>query len=166
MAGQEDNLQRRVQIPSWKGINPLEIEKNELNELFQNSDRDIIRTLASNGLGGLYAEEIALRSSVDKKKNAADVTEEEIDLIYSEMTEIFKPLKTYDFHPQIISGEKEDVLPLDLQMYSDYPKEKYKTYNEAADEFYSSIVGEDIVQVHDEVWSGEVGKFEKRLKYS
>jgi predicted ribosome quality control (RQC) complex YloA/Tae2 family protein len=150
--------------PPERGINPLEIEKNELNELFQNSDRDIIRTLASNGLGGLYAEEIALRSSVDKKKNAADVTEEEIDLIYSEMTEIFKPLKTYDFHPQIISGEKEDVLPLDLQMYSDYPKEKYKTYNEAADEFYSSIVGEDIVQVHDEVWSGEVGKFEKRLK--
>ena len=150
--------------PPERGINPLEIEKNELNELFQNSDRDIIRTLASNGLGGLYAEEIALRSGVDKKKNAADVTEEEIGLIYSAMTEIFKPLKTYDFHPQIISGEKEDVLPLDLQMYSDYPKEKYKTYNEAADEFYSSIVGEDIVQVHDEVWSGEVGKFEKRLK--
>ena len=150
--------------PPERGINPLEIEKNELNELFQNSDRDIIRTLASNGLGGLYAEEIALRSGVDKKKNAADVTEEEIGLIYSAMTEIFKPLKTYDFNPQIISGEKEDVLPLDLQMYSNYPKEKYKTYNEAADEFYSSIVGEDIVQVHDEVWSGEVGKFEKRLK--
>ena len=150
--------------PPERGINPLEIEKDELKELFQNSDRDIIRTLAGNGLGGLYAEEIALRSGIDKKKNAADVTEEEIDLIHSAMTEIFKPLKTYDFHPQIISGEKEDVLPLDLQMYADYPKEKYETYNEAADEFYSSIVGEDIVQVHDEVWSGEVGKFEKRLK--
>jgi len=150
--------------PPERGINPLEIEKNELKELFQNSDRDIIRTLAGNGLGGLYAEEIALRSGINKKKNAADVTEEEIELIHSTMTEIFKPLKTYDFHPQIISGEKEDVLPLDLQMYADYPKEKYETYNEAADEFYSSIVGEDIVQVHDEVWSGEVGKFEKRLK--
>ncbi|MGB9201499.1 ribosome rescue protein RqcH, partial [Methanobacterium sp.] len=150
--------------PPERGINPLEIEKDELKELFQNSDRDIIRTLAGNGLGGLYAEEIALRSGIDKKKNAADVTEEEIDLIHNAMTEIFKPLKTYDFHPQIISGEKEDVLPLDLQMYADYPKEKYETYNEAADEFYSSIVGEDIVQVHDEVWSGEVGKFEKRLK--
>ena len=43
-------------------------------------------------------------------------------------------------------------------------KKRYDTYNEAADEFYSSIVGEDIVQVHEEVWSGEVGKFEKRLK--
>jgi predicted ribosome quality control (RQC) complex YloA/Tae2 family protein len=150
--------------PPERGINPLEIGNNELKELFQNSDRDIIRTLAGNGLGGLYAEEIALRSGVDKKRNAADVTDEEIDLICGAMTEIFKPLKTYDFHPQIISGEKEDVLPLDLQMYADYLKEKYETYNEAADEFYSSIVGEDIVQVHEEVWSGEVGKFEKRLK--
>jgi predicted ribosome quality control (RQC) complex YloA/Tae2 family protein len=150
--------------PPERGINPLEIGNNELKELFQNSDRDIIRTLAGNGLGGLYAEEIALRSGVDKKRNATDVTDEEIDLICGAMTEIFKPLKTYDFHPQIISGEKEDVLPLDLQMYADYLKEKYETYNEAADEFYSSIVGEDIVQIQEEVWSGEVGKFEKRLK--
>ncbi len=150
--------------PPERGINPLEIEKNELKELFQNSDRDIIRTLAGNGLGGLYAEEIALRSGVDKKRNAADVTDEEIDAVHGAMTEVFNPLKSYDFHPQIISGEKDDVLPLDLQMYKEYPKESYETFNEAADEFYSSIVGEDIVQIHDEVWSGEVGKFEKRLK--
>jgi predicted ribosome quality control (RQC) complex YloA/Tae2 family protein len=150
--------------PPERGINPLEIEKNELLELFQNSDRDIIRTLAGNGLGGLYAEEIALRSGVDKKLNAADVTDDDIESIYNAMSDVFKPLKTYEFHPQIISGEKEDVLPLDLQMYSDYEKKPYGTYNEAADEFYSSIVGDDIVQVQEEVWSGEVGKYEKRLK--
>lgn len=149
--------------PPERGMNPLEVDKNGLKELLQNSDRDIIRTLAGNGLGGLYAEEIALRSGVDKKKNASEVTNDEIDALYSALTEIFKPLKTYDFHPQIISGEKEDVLPLNLQMYTDYEKKKYESYNEAADEFYSSIVGEDIVQVHEEVWSGEVGKFEKRL---
>ena len=48
-------------------------------------------------------------------------------------------------------------------MYAGYEKKKYDSYNEAADEFYSSIVGDDIVNVHEEVWSGEVGKFEKRL---
>ncbi len=149
--------------PPERGMNPLTVKKTELKELFQNSDRDIIRTLAGNGLGGLYAEEIALRSDVDKKKNASEVTDNEIDVIHSAIDDVFKPLKTYDFHPQIISGEKEDVLPLDLQMYKDYEKKRYESYNEAADEFYSSIVGDDIVQVHEEVWSGEVGKFEKRL---
>ena len=149
--------------PPERGINPLKVTKEELKDLLQNSDRDIVRTLAGNGLGGLYAEEIALRSGVEKKKNASDVTEDEIDALYNALNEIFKPLKTYDFHPQIISGEKEDVLPLDLQKYANYEKKEYESYNEAADEFYSSIVGDDIVQVHEEVWSGEVGKFEKRL---
>lgn len=149
--------------PPERGINPLEIEKTQLKELLQSSDRDIIRTLAGNGLGGLYAEEIILRSHVDKKKMASEVTDNEINALYSALNEVFKPIKTYDFQPQIVSGKKDDVLPLDLQMYSEYEKKRYETYNEASDEFYSSIVGEDIVQVHDEVWSGEVGKFEKRL---
>jgi predicted ribosome quality control (RQC) complex YloA/Tae2 family protein len=149
--------------PPERGMNPLEIDKMGLKEIFQNSERDIIRTLAGNGLGGLYAEEIALISGVDKKKDAAEVTDDEIEAIHGAMIEVFKPLKTFDFHPQIISGKKEDVLPLDLQMYEEYEKKIYESYNEAADEFYSSIVGDDIVQVHDEVWSGEVGKYEKRL---
>ena len=149
--------------PPERGMNPLEVEKTELKELFQDSERDIIRTLARNGLGGLYAEEIALRSGVDKEKKASEVTDDEIDALHNAITEVFKPLKTYDFSPQIISGEKEDVLPLDLRMYEGYEKKQYDSYNEAADEFYSSIVGDDIVNVQEEVWSGEVGKFEKRL---
>ena len=149
--------------PPERGMNPLEVEKTELKELFQDSERDIIRTLARNGLGGLYAEEIALRSGVDKEKKASEVTDDEIDALHNAITEVFKPLKTYDFSPQIISGEKEDVLPLDLRKYEGYEKKQYDSYNEAADEFYSSIVGDDIVNVQEEVWSGEVGKFEKRL---
>ncbi|MDD3985980.1 MAG: ribosome rescue protein RqcH, partial [Methanobacterium sp.] len=149
--------------PPEKGVNPLIIEKTDLKEIFQNSDRDIIRTLAGNGLGGLYAEEIILRSSVDKKKMANKVTDTEINALYNAFNDVFKPLKTYDFKPQIITGKKEDVLPLDLQIYSEYGKKRYETYNEASDEFYSSIVSEDIVQIHNEVWAGEVGKFEKRL---
>lgn len=149
--------------PPERGMNPLEVEKTELKELFQDSERDIIRTLARNGLGGLYAEEIALISGVDKQKKASEITDDEIDALHNAITEVFKPLKTYDFSPQIVSGEKEDVLPLELRMYAGYEKKQYDSYNEAADEFYSSIVGDDIVNVQEEVWSGEVGKFEKRL---
>lgn len=149
--------------PPERGMNPLEVEKTELKELFQDSERDIIRTLARNGLGGLYAEEIALISGVDKEKKASEITDDEIDALHNAITEVFKPLKTYDFSPQIVSGEKEDVLPLELRMYAGYEKKQYDSYNEAADEFYSSIVGDDIVNVQEEVWSGEVGKFEKRL---
>jgi hypothetical protein len=73
------------------------------------------------------------------------------------MVELFKPLKTFNFQPQIVkeiikdeNGEpvkegedgkvkigKEDVLPLDIVMYQDYEKESFPSFNQAADEFYS-----------------------------
>lgn len=150
--------------PPERGINPLEISNEELRELFHNTDDDLIRTLAKNGMGGLYAEEVVMRSNVDKNKKASDVTDEEIDAIHTAMNDVFNPLKTFNFSPQIISGKKEDVLPLNLKKYEGFEKKFYDSYNEAADEFYSSIVGKDILNVNEEVWSGEVGKFEKRLR--
>ena len=150
--------------PPERGINPLEVTKEELETLFAESDRDLIRTLASSGLGGLYAEEVMLRSGVEKGKPSSDITPEELDSIHNAMSEVFSPLKTAQFHPQIISGEKDDVLPLNLTKYEKYEKKTFETFNQAADEFYSSIVGDDIKQVHEDVWAAEVGKFEKRLK--
>ena len=150
--------------PPERGINPLEVTKEELETLFAESDRDLIRTLAGSGLGGLYAEEVVLRSGVEKGKPSEDITPEELDSIHTAMSEVFSPLKTNQFHPQIISDGKDDVLPLNLTKYEKYEKKTFETFNQAADEFYSSIVGEDIKQVHEDVWSAEVGKFEKRLK--
>ena len=59
--------------PPERGMNPLNVQKEDLKELLIDSDRDIIRTLARNGLGGLYAEEIALRSGVDKNKKSDEI---------------------------------------------------------------------------------------------
>ena len=53
---------------------------------------------------------------------------------------------------------------LKLQIYNEYQKKSFPSYNEAADEFYSSIVGEDIKNVQESIWEAEVGKYEKRLR--
>ena len=150
--------------PPERGINPLHAGKTEIEDLFFNSNTDIIRTLAKSGFGGLYAEEIVLRAHVPKDKNAADVNSEELDSIYNALREVFNPLLSDQFHPQIISDKKDDVLPLDLKMYEEYAKKSFPSFNEAADEFYSSIVGEGIKKVQEDIWEAEVGKYEKRLK--
>jgi predicted ribosome quality control (RQC) complex YloA/Tae2 family protein len=150
--------------PPERGINPLHAGKDELKQLFENSTTDIIRTLAKSGFGGLYAEEIVLRTDVDKDKEASEITDEELDSIYNSLREVFDPLLNDDFHPQIVTDEKEDVLPLDLKIYENYSKKTFTSFNDAADEFYSSIVGEDIKKVQEDIWSAEVGKFEKRLR--
>lgn len=150
--------------PPERGINPLHAGKDEIKDLFLNSNTDIIRTLAKSGLGGLYAEEIVLRAEVTKDKPACEISEVELESVYHALREVFDPLLCDKFHPQIIHDGKDDVLPLDLRMYEKYGKKSFSSFNEAADEFYSSIVGEDIKKVHEDIWAAEVGKFEKRLK--
>ncbi|MDI6723626.1 MAG: ribosome rescue protein RqcH [Methanobacterium sp.] len=150
--------------PPKRGINPLELQKEELRVIFKNSDSDVIRTLARSGLGGIYAEEIMLRSDVQKDLPAAELKEEDFDSIYNAIYELFEPLKLSKFNPQIISNGKEDVLPLDLKLYEKYKKETYASYNEAADEFFSSKVREDIKTEYEGIWGAEVKKYEKRLR--
>ena len=150
--------------PPKRGINPLEVSKEELEDVFRNSDSDIIRTLARSGLGGIYSEEILLRSNVQKDLPAAEISDSDLDSIYNSIYELFGPLRTSNFHPQILSDGKEDVLPLDLEIYANYKKETFETYNEAADEFFSSEVRETIKNEYEDVWGAEVKKFEKRLK--
>jgi len=148
--------------PPKRGINPLELKKSELKELFDNSSTDIIRTLARSGLGGVYAEEIIMRSGVWKELQASEIPDEDLNSIYNAIGELFEPLKTSRFHPQIVKGK--DVVPIDLKIYEDDEKEVFETYNLAADEFYSSKVREDIKSEYEGIWGGEVKKFEKRLK--
>jgi len=190
--GRKITSKEEYQYPEERGIHILNVELEDLKDLFANSDSDLIRTLARSGLGGMYSEEIFLRSGVDKKQPATDVSESEIESIYQSMTELFKPLKTFKFQPQIVkevvegeekeneekTGEeeikikdksktkkgKEDVLPLDILTYQNFHKERFETFNQAADEFYSGKVGADIKKVQEDIWAKEVGKYEKRLR--
>ncbi len=150
--------------PPERGVNLLKAQREDVMELLTNSNTDIIRTLAKSGFGGLYAEEVVLRAKVPKEKQAAEVEEDELDSIYQSIIQVFNPLKTEEFHPQIVTNGKDDVLPLNLQIYNEYQKKFFPSYNEAADEFYSSIVGKDIKKVQENIWGAEVGKYEKRLR--
>ena len=178
---------REYKFPPKRGMNPLELEISELKDLFENSDTDLIRTLARSGLGGTYSEEIVLRSNIDKTKPAVNLSDEEIDTIYETINSIFKPLKNHSLTPNIVKNidnssvedlnaenedtEKEttekDVLPLELELYNDndkYNKEYFDTFNVAADEFFSKKVKNEIKGVQETAWGKKVGKYSKRLK--
>ncbi|RBQ23651.1 hypothetical protein ALNOE001_06990 [Candidatus Methanobinarius endosymbioticus] len=180
---------KEYKYPTARGINPLNLEKSQLIELFQESDTDLIRTLARSGLGGIYSEEIILRYSIDKTKSSNDLTEEEISKIYEVINDIFNPLKNHKITPNIVTIKKndesinindnesinkakntnkpkEDVLPLDIELYNaeEYNKEYFDNFNEAADEFFSKRIKNEIKEVQEAVWAKKVGKYEKRLR--
>ena len=156
-------------FPEERGINPITVTENEFKELFENEESDVVRTLARNGLGSLYAEEIIKRTNeiieLDKKTPNNELTPEQISGLYAGLKELFDNLKDEDIKPQIVKdSSKEDVVPIDLKKYEGYEKTFYDSFNEACDEFYSKKVNIDIKGIKEAAWNKKVNKFEKRLK--
>ncbi|MGB9837950.1 ribosome rescue protein RqcH [Methanothermobacter sp.] len=154
----------RYEYPPSRGLHPLRYDRSELEGMLKNSDTDLIRTLARNGFGGLYAEEIILRSGLDKNRAASTLRRDEIEKIDSAIGELFKPLRDLKFKPHIIKNGEGDVLPIELMVYRDREREYFESFNEAADEFFSSIFREELRKAHEAEWEKEVEKFRKRLR--
>jgi predicted ribosome quality control (RQC) complex YloA/Tae2 family protein len=151
------------EYPPSRGINPLDYEPSELEEILMSSDADLIRTLARSGFGGLYAEEIVLRAGLDKNTPCSNLSMEDVERINAAIGETFKDLRGLDLKPQII-GDGEDVLPIELMVYQGRKKKYFESFNDAADEFFSSIFREEIRRAHEEEWEREVDRFRKRLR--
>ncbi|KZX12363.1 ribosome rescue protein RqcH [Methanobrevibacter curvatus] len=100
---------KEYKYPPKKGINPLNLEINELYDLFKNSDDDIIRTLAKNGFGHIYSEEILIKSRINKNKVAKSLDNNEISIIFDSINDVFKPLKERNFKANIVLKEKLEI---------------------------------------------------------
>ena len=169
LSSRDISSKREYAFPEERGINPITVSESELKELFKNTDSDLVRTLAMNGLGSLYAEEIIKRANdnveVDKNTPTTELTDEQVSEIYNALRELFDNLKNGLIKPQIVKKDsKEDVIPLDLVKYQDFEKTYYANFNEACDEFYSKKVNTTIKDVKEAAWNKKVNKFEKRLR--
>ncbi|MDR3290539.1 MAG: NFACT family protein [Methanobrevibacter sp.] len=176
---------KEYKYPSTKGINPIDLSLKDLTQIFKDSDSDLIRTLAMNGLGSTYSEEIILRTGLDKKIQAVNLANEEIAIVHEKIDDLFTPLKKLEFKSNIIvkketenienqisentnddrdNGKKLELSPLELKIYEDYKKEYFDSFNQAADEFYSEKIRNEIKSVEESVWDKKVNKFANRLK--
>ena len=168
LSSRDISSKREYQFPEERGINPIEITHDELKELFENGDSDVVRTLAMNGLGSLYSEEILKRANetveIEKTTPTAELNDEQIAGIFNALKNLFDDLKEGSIKPQIVKKDKkEDVVPLNLVKYEDFEKTYYTNFNEACDEFYSKKVNSSIKDVKEAAWNKKVNKFEKRL---
>ncbi|WP_407433006.1 ribosome rescue protein RqcH [Methanobrevibacter sp.] len=169
MSTRDISSKKEYIFPKERGINPISTTEEKFKEAFIQNDNDVVRTLAVNGLGSLYSEEIIERANsyteIDKHTPNSDLTEEQISALFKGFTELFNALKNEEYKPQIVKdGKKEDVIPLDLIKYDGFEKEYYDNFNEACDEFYSKKVNTDIKDIKEKAWNKKVNKFEKRLR--
>jgi len=120
-------------------LSPLEVTAEALEKIFENSDSDVVRTLATRlNMGGVLAEEVCLRSDIDKTTSAGDVSD--FESLCNSMIEVFSPIAEGQLEPQIVAknGENIDVLPFGLKKYHGLEITKFETFNLALDEYYSA----------------------------
>jgi len=131
-------------------VNPLTVTEQELKALCHEQDKDVVRVLAAElSLGGLYAEELCKLAGIEKTKAANELTEVDLSAIAAALQTLFKPLLTRDknlLRPHIVleAQEKLDVLPFELNAYSEQEKQFFDSFNEAADEFFTLQLAEAV----------------------
>ena len=157
------------EFPEDRGINPITVTEKEFKEVFNDSESDVVRTLAINGLGSLYAEEVIKRANeiteLDKNTPNNELTEKQLEGLYEGFKDLFDNLSEDTIRPQIVKSEnKEDVVALDLKKYDNFEKTYFESFNEACDEFYSKKVNTSIKNTRESAWNKKVNKFEKRLR--
>ncbi len=116
-------------------LNPFMINESELIQILEDSEQDLVRTLAVDlNLGGKYSEEICRRLGVDK--NTDDFTQYSED-IFQILNIFHSRIKHMDeLSPCLVEDEdnKIDAVPFPLRIYKEYEQTKMDSYNKALDE--------------------------------
>ncbi|HTX44245.1 MAG TPA: ribosome rescue protein RqcH, partial [Methanocella sp.] len=148
-------------------LSPMDMTADSLKKLCGASDKDIVRTLATEtSIGGMYAEEALALAGVEKNRPAKSLVESEIRLVASGLGELFKPLREGNLKPHIVlqDGREVDVLPIELKRYENYQKIYFESFNKALDEYFSKhIVAEAKAEVVEKK-AEKLGVFERRLR--
>lgn len=145
---------------------PLTIGLPSFAELLAEHDDEVVRVLASTmNLGGLYAEEMCLRSNVDKNRRIEDLSAEDVERLHCEMHSMLEPLISEEFNHHIVleDGEEVDVISFPLQIYGKHDGKHFDSFNEALDAFFTQKVMESVETWMDEKRSEELGVPERMI---
>ena len=142
---------------------PLALDLDGFVDAMEQSDTDLVRTLASQlNLGGLYAEELCLVAGLDKETPIADATEEDHAALHDAIAERLAPVADGDLDPRIVldaEGDPEDVVPIPLERYADRDVERYDRFHDALDDYFAHVAtaGEGVTAGEDADGDGAGG---------
>ncbi|OLZ40565.1 hypothetical protein A6E15_05975 [Natrinema saccharevitans] len=144
----------RYEFPDSR-TNPLTVSRETFDREMDDSDTDVVRTLATQlNFGGLYAEEICTRAGVEKGLDIADADEDVYDRVYEAIERLALDIRNGNFDPRLYfegddgdgdDGDDEsdagegpvvDVTPFPLEERADLPAEGYDSFLSALDDYF------------------------------
>lgn len=143
-------------------FDPIESSFEEFKEAFRSSESDIVRTLATSvNLGGQYAEEICKRTGMDKNAPSKDVTDTDLENMYSTLEEIVQHV-VKSSEPTVFRKDDSivDVAPVNLTIYDDTEHETLPSMSAAID----ALIKEMGQTEEEEYLDPELEKLKKRIQ--
>ena len=146
-------------------VNPLTLSGGDVSEILAASERDLVRALAVEcGLGGVYAEEVCLRSGVDKGVAAMKIDGGNDVLIEAFLGFVAEVSSRKSSPRTVFEGETSvDVVPLALMRFSGAETVENDSFTKIVDDFFSVRDFTEKKKVYDSKYAGEKKKLEKRL---
>jgi len=122
---------------------PMSIKKEEFGSILLHSNKKLAASLAVEvGLTGDYAEEVCAKAGLSKECNASSLSPQEIEKLWNSLLEwrdMVKNAKTEAYHVLDGKGNAINVLPFELLVTSTLPKKIFSSFNEAVDEYFSTL---------------------------
>jgi predicted ribosome quality control (RQC) complex YloA/Tae2 family protein len=134
-------------------FNPLQVDRKGFDARMEQSDTDVVRTIATQlNFGGLWAEELCTRAGVEKTKDIADATEADYAALFEALDRLRTVLRSGEFDPRVYyesvddgsdeDGENEvraDVTPVPLEEYEGRHAEVFSNFNDALDDYFHNF---------------------------
>ena len=126
--------------PPKRGVDLKHVSQNDIQKIKDFGQLEVVKALTKLlGIGGFYAEEILLRSGIDKNKQCSSLSVEELNIIYDATVDLISKIETKNYRPCIFINERDewiDVAPFPLKKYSSFHTIEMDTFNKALDEYY------------------------------
>ena len=145
-------------------LNPLDVSLDAFVRHMDESDTDVVRTLATQlNLGGLYAEEVCSRAGVGKETPIDEADERAYRALHGALGNIAERLRSGDIDPRVYEepldgaedGEPDDsdaesaerrvvdVTPFPLSEREGLPSVGFDSFNAAVDEYFYRLARDD-----------------------
>ncbi|MFB6211614.1 MAG: ribosome rescue protein RqcH [Halobacteriales archaeon] len=123
-------------------INPLTVDYEGFVAAIEESDTDVVRTLATQlNFGGLYGEEICARAGVEKTLAIERADESTYEALYQAVQGLAETLTANDLTPQLYRDDEQpiDVTPIPLEERAEFEAETFETFNTALATYFQEL---------------------------
>jgi predicted ribosome quality control (RQC) complex YloA/Tae2 family protein len=131
-------------LPPPAQMNPFDLSMEDFIEILNESNSDIVRTLAVKiNLSGTISEEICTEAHVEKQKKSSQLDEKEREKLFIELKNFLSIFENNDYKPVLIThnGITIDILPFPFKSYQCYEMISIDSFTRGLSQFIEKKEG-------------------------